>query len=217
MEIAVLGLGNFGANLCQRLHELGHRVTAVDLDSRAVSQVQQWAEQAVVGDATDRVMLEEMGVNLMSYAVVSLGDDMGASILATLQLRELGLEEVVAKAISPEHEKILARVGATRVVFPERDAAQRLAMSISDPNVVDYLPLGGDYSVAEVTAPDGLVGHTLQEVDLRAKYNVSVIAVRENGAKTPKVVISPDYRFARGDVLLVLGRQDDLEKLRAID
>ncbi|MCB2186734.1 MAG: TrkA family potassium uptake protein [Deltaproteobacteria bacterium] len=213
MEVAIIGLGSFGSNLARELYQHGHRLTAIDLDEKVLSKVNEVCEQAVVGDARDRTLLEELGLSLMDAAVIGLGEDLGASILITLHLKEMGVETIVAKALSAEHEKILFRVGATRVIFPERDAAERLARSLSDPNLLDYLPLAGDYTVAEWTAPDSLVGKSLAELDLRRRYEVSVIAVRENGGKQPKVIVSPGYKFNKGDILLLLGRQQDLERL----
>ena len=213
MHVAVIGLGNFGASLVRGLHEHGHQVTAVDRSEKSVSQIQDLAEVAAVLDATDRGALEELGVPLADAAVVSLGGDMASSILVTLHLKELKLGRIVAKAISPEHEKILSRVGATDVVFPERDAALRLANTLPNPNLLDYVPLSPEFSVAEVSPPQALVGKTLVELDLRRRHQVSVIAVREMGRKQFSLVVRPDYTIRDSDILVVAGRQEDIEKL----
>jgi trk system potassium uptake protein TrkA len=126
----------------------------------------------------------------------------------------MGVGRIVAKAVSPEHEKILKRVGAGEVVFPERDAAQRLARSLADPNLLDYLPIGDEFSVAEVAPPDALVGKSLAELGLRQKYGVNVIAVRELVPERTHLVPSPDYVIKDSDILVVAGRQEDMERLR---
>lgn len=213
MNIAVVGLGNFGGNLVRGLYDRHHNLNVIDIDPRMVARVQDVADQAVAGDATDRAVLEEMGLGLMDAAVVCIGEPMGASILATLHLRDMGLKELVAKAMSPEHERILKRVGANRVIFPEREAAANLAISMSDPNLLEYLPLGKDFSVVELAPPKNMVGKTLVELDLRGRFGVNIIAIREQTPKETHLIIPPDYVVKESDVLVVLGRREDLEKL----
>ncbi|MEW5913116.1 MAG: TrkA family potassium uptake protein [Thermodesulfobacteriota bacterium] len=214
MNLAVIGLGQFGTSLALELKALKHHVTAVDLDPKAVAQVQDAVDQAVVADATDRATLEELGLNLVEAAVISLGSDLGASILVTLHLKEMGVGRIVAKAISPEHEKILKRVGAGEVIYPERDAAQRLARSLADPNLLDFLPIGEEFSVAEMAPPAALVGKSLLELDLRKNYAVNVIAIRELVPERTHLVVEPGYVIKDSDVLVVAGRQEDLARLR---
>lgn len=214
MNLAVIGLGQFGSSLARELKKLKHHVTAIDSDPKAVARVQDVVDQAVVADSTDRSLLEELGLNLVDGAVISLGGNLGASILTTLHLKEMGVGRIVAKATSPEHEKILKRVGAGEVVFPERDAAERLARSLADPNLLDYLPIGDEFSVAEVAPPDALLGKSLAELELRQKYGVNVIAVRELVPERTHLVPSPNYVVKDSDILVVAGRQEDLERLR---
>ncbi|RJX30581.1 MAG: TrkA family potassium uptake protein [Desulfarculus sp.] len=214
MNLAVIGLGQFGISLALELKALKHHVTALDLDPKAVAQVQDAVDQAVVADATDRATLEELGLNLVEAAVISLGHDLGASILVTLHLKEMGVGRIVAKAISPAHEKILKRVGAGEVVYPERDAAQRLARSLADPNLLDYLPIGEEFSVAELAPPAALVGKSLLELDLRNNFAVNVIAIRELVPERTHLVVRPEYVIKDSDVLVVTGRQEDLARLR---
>ncbi len=216
MHIGVIGLGNFGSALARRLYDLGHQVSALDIKTRALAAAQDFADQAVTADATDRSVLEELGLGLADAAVVSLGANMAASILVTLHLREMKLKRIISKAISPDHEKILKRVGATEVLFPERDAAERLATSLVHPNLLDYLPLGGEFSVAEVAPISDWVGKTLVEVSLRSNYDVNVIAIRELVPERMTVVIKPDYKIKDSDVLVVLGRQEDIQKLPTV-
>lgn len=214
MHIAVIGLGNFGGSLARRLYEMGHNLTVMDVSQKALGRVQDLADQAVVADATDRTVLEELGLQLMDAAVVSMGEHLGPSILVTLHLKEMGLKRIVSKAIGPEHEKILLRVGASEVIFPERDAAHRLALSLADPNLLDYLPIGSEFSVAELAPPAAMVGKSLVELELRRRYSVNVIAVREIVPERIRVVVEPDYRVKDSDVLIVVGKTEDIAKLR---
>lgn len=213
MNIAIIGLGNFGSNLARSLFDLGHQLTVLDLKDTLVARHQDFSDQAVTADATDRAVLDELGLQLMDAAVVCIGDPMGASILATLHLRDMGVKNLVAKAVSPEHERVLKRVGASKVIFPEREAAQSLAVSMSDPNLLEYLPLGNEFSVMELAPTSEQIGKTLKELDLRRKYGVNVIAIRELVPKRTHLILEPDYLIKDSDVLVVLGRRDNLEKL----
>lgn len=213
MHIAIIGLGNFGSSLARRLAETGQHVSVIDTDPKALARVQDVVEQAVAADATDRGVLEELGVDLVDAAVVSLGDDLGASILVTLHLREMKIKRIVAKAVSPEHEKILKRVGANEVVFPERDVALRLAGTLADPNLLDYLPIGQEFSVAELAPPQAFIGKTLVDLDLRRNFGINVIAVRELVPERLVVLIQPDFVIKDSDVLIVVGKHEDIEKL----
>lgn len=213
MHIAIIGLGNFGASLARRLAESGQHVSVIDTDPKALARVQDVVEQAVTADATDRAVLEELGIDLVDAAVVSLGDNLGASILVTLHLREMKIKRIVAKAISPDHEKILKRVGANEVVFPERDMALRLAGTLADPSLLDFLPIGHEYSVAELAPPRSFIGKTLVELDLRRNYAINVIAIRELVPERLVVLIQPDFIIKDSDVLIVVGKQEDIERL----
>jgi len=213
MHIAIIGLGNFGASLARRLAESGQHVSVIDTDPKALARVQDVVEQAVAADATDRAVLEELGIDLVDAAVVSLGDNLGASILVTLHLREMKIKRIMAKAISPDHEKILKRVGANEVVFPERDMALRLAGTLADPSLLDFLPIGHEYSVAELAPPRSFIGKTLVELDLRRNYAINVIAIRELVPERLVVLIQPDFIIKDSDVLIVVGKQEDIERL----
>lgn len=214
MEVAIIGLGNFGRHLAMRLFDLGHDIIAMDADPKAVSRVQDHAQQAIVADATDRGVLEDLGVGMVEAAVVSVGENIGSSVLITLHLREMAVPRIVAKAISAEHEKILEKVGADRIVFPERDAAHRLAGTLDHPDLLEYLPIGGEYHVAEMTPPQSMVGQSLAALDLRRRFNINVIALREKGSHLTRVVVAPDYVLSQNDLMVVLGKPDDLERLR---
>lgn len=215
MNVAVLGLGRFGRNLARKLYEMRHTVTVVDIDPKAVASMQKASEQAVVADCGDRESLERIGLGLMDTVVVALGHDMAASIMVTLLVKDLGVKSVVCRAVTPEHERILKRLGADRVVFPERDIATRLAMSLSDPNLLDYLSLSEDFGIAEIASPAWMTGKSLIELDLRRKYGVTVVAVRELVPERTHLVIKPDFVIKDSDLLVVIGPQDNLDRLRS--
>jgi trk system potassium uptake protein TrkA len=214
MNVAIIGLGRFGQSLARRLYELKHKVSVIDQDPKAVASLQSICEQAVAADATDRSVLEEMGIGLVDVAIVALGHDLGASIMVTLIVKEMGVKTVVCKAVTAEHERILKRLGADEVIFPERDAARRLALSLAQPDLLDYLPLGQGFSVMELAPPPNMVGRTIQDLDLRRRYGVNIIAIREIIPERTRVIIEPDFVVKDSDIMVVLGSQENLAKLR---
>jgi trk system potassium uptake protein TrkA len=213
-KFAVIGLGNFGFNVVKTLHESGDEVLGIDRNKERAQRTQGHSSQTIIADATDKSILETAGLQDMNAVVVSLGDNLSASILVTLFLREIGVENIIVKITSEEHGRALEKIGATTLVFPERDTAMKLAKSLSSPNILDYLPLSPDYSIMEVTAPDGFMGKSLGELELLSRHNVNVIAVRE--MKPEKMVLNPTMRYQvkDGDILIVLGKRADIEGLK---
>jgi trk system potassium uptake protein TrkA len=213
-KFAVIGLGNFGFNVVKTLHESGDEVLGIDRNKERAQRTQGHSSQTIIADATDKSILETAGLQDMNAVVVSLGDNLSASILVTLFLREIGVENIIVKITSEEHGRALEKIGATTLVFPERDTAMKLAKSLSSPNILDYLPLSPEYSIMEVTAPDGFTGKSLGELELLSKHNVNVIAVRE--MKPEKMVLNPTtrYQVKDGDILIVLGKRADIEGLK---
>ena len=216
MRIAVFGLGIFGRHVAKALFEKGHEVIAVDQRKDLVQRAQEYTTQAIVANCTDRELLENLGLNTVDIAVVSLGENLSASILLTLYLKEMNVKQIIVKAINEDHQKILELVGATKVIFPERDMAIKLAGSLDTPNVLDYLPLSREYQVIEIKAPKPFVGKTLQELDLRRKYGIQVIAVREGGSDKVHCLFSPDFKIKEKDVLIILGKVEDIEQVKKI-
>ncbi|HDD35443.1 MAG TPA: TrkA family potassium uptake protein, partial [Candidatus Desulfofervidus auxilii] len=205
MRVAVFGLGIFGRHVAKALFERGHEVIAIDQKKELVQKAQEYATQAIVANCTDKELLENLGLNTVDLAVVSLGENLSASILLTLYLKEMQIKEIIVKAINEDHQKILNLVGATKVVFPERDTAIKLAASLDAPNLIDYLPLSQDYEVIEIMAPKTFIDKTLGELDLRRRYKVQVIAIREADTGQVHVLVSPDLIIKEGDVLTILG------------
>ena len=199
----VIGLGLFGSETAIALTALGCDVLAVDVYPDVVQQVAQNVTHAVVADAQDKEVLKALGVKDFECAIVAIGDNLTASVLATMNLKELGVPYVVCKAHDETHRRVLEKLGADRVVIPEKENAARLAKSLSSPNVLDYIELSEDYGIVEVPVPGVWQGKSLRELNIRAKLRVNILAVRRNGA----FIVSPgaDFQFCAGDVVVMLG------------
>lgn len=210
-RFAVIGLGRFGAHVVRSLHERGHEVVAIDRDDARVKELRDTCSRPIVADCTDRDTIANLGIEDCDAVVLSLGDRMDASILTALYLKELGVKRVVAKALSPDHALILERMGITEVVHPERDTALRLARRLATRSLVEYLPLAPGFSLMEVATPRKYQGKTLGDLDIRRRFQVSVVAVK-NGEKMEPVP-GADYAVKEGDVLVLVGRDSDLERL----
>lgn len=199
----VIGLGRFGMETAISLTALGCDVLAMDVRSEIVQHVAQDVTHAVVADAQDKEVLKALGVKDFDCAIVAIGDDLAASVLATMNLKELGLPYIVCKAHDETHRRVLEKLGADRVVIPEKENAARLAKSLSSPNVLDYIELSEDYGIVEVPAPGVWQGRSLKELNVRAKLGVNILAVRRNES----FIVSPaaDFQFRAGDVVVMLG------------
>ncbi len=213
-RFVVIGLGSFGHHLSRSLYERGHDVLAVDRRARAVEEIQPYCSRAQVADAADRDELEAAGANNAEVGVVCLGSKIDVSILATMFLKELGLREIVAKAVSRDHARILQRVGATEVVHPERDTAVALARRLAEPDVLEEIPFLEGYALVEIRAPRALWGKTLAETHLRRAHRLSVVMLRREEGRGGAVAAQPDQRIEPGDVLVVLARMDDVAAFR---
>jgi trk/ktr system potassium uptake protein len=206
---AVIGLGKFGSTVVRTLHERGHEVIAIDKSRERVQDVRDSSTQAIVADCTDQDTLRALGIHDADAAVVSLGERMDASILVTLYLRELGLREIVVKAISEDHGKVLHLTGATEIVHPERDTARRVARGLGLRSIVEYLPLASDSSLVEVKVPTEFVGRTLAELGIRTRFHVLVVAIKRS--ETLLLATGGGERLQAGDVLVLVGHDKDLD------
>lgn len=212
-QFAVIGLGRFGSAMAGKLIENGCEVLVMDKDPKPVQGFRDQAHAAVIGDATDRKALESLRLDELDVVILCLGERMEASILATLYLKELGVKEIWSKVVSADHAKILSRLGVSKTVLPEKDTAQRLANQLSYPNMLDYLPLHPEYSIMQITCPPELSGKSLKELNLRSKYGVQVLAVQEYVPERIDMAPDGDFVVKDSDVLIVLGRNEDIEKL----
>lgn len=210
-EFAVIGLGRFGASVALTLHELGYHVLGVDVDEAKVQALANRLTHVIQADCTDENTVRSLGLRNFDTVVVAIGQDLEASVLVTLMLKELGVKNVVAKAATDAHGKVLERIGADRVVFPEKEMGAKVARFISESNILDYIELTPEVSVVEFTPGDAFVGKTLREIDFRAKFGVTVLAIRRGDS----VRISPpaDQPIRHGDILVAIGENSDIERL----
>ena len=212
----MLGMGSFGAALATKLVANGCTVIGVDLRRERLDLVKNVIQEAVIGDSTDREFLENLPIKEATAVFISLGESISLSLLATLHVKELGARNVIVKGVTKEHGKILEHLGVDRVVFPEEEVARELADRMTWPNVLDYLPIDPEYSVAEVAMPGSLSGRTLAEANLRSTIGVHVMGIKDvmNG----KFEMFPDGRTKLLDdqILLVVGREGEIAKLREL-
>ncbi len=212
-KIAVLGISNYGFYLSQRLAEMGCEVLVVDKDPQRVRRLRDDVDQAVIGDVTDPQTLASLHLEEFDTVVLSIGDEMGASLLSLLHLLDIGVKQILAKAVSEEHARILEKIGATEVVFPEKDMAARTANILAGSNVLEYLPLGEEYSIIELAPDKELIGKSLRQLDLRRKYHVEVIAVKQV-LEGETLVPDPDFVIKDSDLLVIVGQNEALERIQ---
>lgn len=210
----VIGLGRFGQTLARQLCALGAEVLAMDVRNDLVQQVADDVTHAVVGDAQDKEVLRALGAKDFDCAIIAIGSDLAASVLTTMNLKELEVPYIICKAHDETHRRVLEKLGVDRVIIPEQENAQRLARSLNSHNVLDYIELSEDYGILEIPAPKVWVGKTLKELNIRAKLGVNIIAV-ESG-KATNVSPSADYCIQPGDVMVVLGDNYSLEAVQRL-
>ena len=210
----VVGLGRFGSEVARQLHTLGCEVLAMDISAELVQEIANDVTHAVVADGRDKSVLKTLGVRELDCAVIAIGDDLAASVLATMNMKELGISHIVCKAHDETHRRVLEKLGADRVVIPEQENAARLARSLSSPNVLDYIELSDDYGIVEVPVPAAWQDKSLKELNIRAKVGVNILAIRREG----KMNVSPnaDFTFRGGDIVVVLGDSAALEAVQKL-
>jgi trk system potassium uptake protein TrkA len=210
-QFVVIGCGRFGKSVANKLTELGSEVMVVDRNEEIIQSMSDVVTYAVQADATDENALKSLGIRNFDVAVVTIGGDIQSSILVTLMIKELGVKHIVAKAQNSLHAKVLYRIGADRVVFPEREMGARIAKNLVSDNILDYIELAPDYSIVEVIALEEWVGKSLKELNIRAKYGINVMAVK-NGLDI-NIAVSAEEIIKEGDILVVIGHNDDLDKI----
>jgi trk system potassium uptake protein TrkA len=213
-QFAIIGLGNFGYYLATHLYEKGNDVLAIDKNQNLVQKIKDNVTQAVIADATDLQTIKSLSIQEMDAVVVCIGNDLSASIHTTLNLKDVGVRKVYAKAISEPHGRILRKVGAQEILFPEKDLAITLAERLHNPSLLDYLPFFEGYSIIELKPKESFVQKELRDLDLINKYGVQVIAIKE--IATGKLAMIPTGKYVlKGDeVMILLGPNDGLELLR---
>lgn len=210
-QVCVIGLGQFGSHLARTLAKMGCDVLAADMSEKQVAAIRDDVQQAVVLDSRSFEALESVVNKDTDEAVVSLGEHLEASILATLHLKQIGVKRIHAKASSKDHAAILKAVGATDVIFPEQETAERMAHRIVNPDLLDYLPLSREYRVVEIGIPPRFVGQTLAQLHVRRQYNVLVIAIRKSKGTEPEFMPPADKTLQSGNTLVMIGKEADIE------
>lgn len=211
-QFAVIGLGRFGMSLAKALAERKAEVIAVDRDPKRVEAIQDIVDAAIQLDATDQTALAQAGVGSVNVAIVAIGDDLERSVLVTIILREMNIPRIIVKGQNEEHGKILRLIGANEVIYPEEEYAERLAQKIITDNVVEMIPIIAGYSIVEIVSPKEFHGRTLLDINVRRNYGVEILAIRKG--EYIKVIPSPLDVIEQDDVLMILGKDDDIEKLR---
>lgn len=209
-EFVVIGLGRFGGGIVRELISLGANVMAIDFSEERVAEFASIATQIVIADTTDEAAIKSLGLWNFEHVIVAIGEDIQASILTTLILKELGVPLITVKAQNDYHEKVLLKIGADHVVHPERDMGIRIANNLMSSNVLDYLELSDEHSIMELKAVDKIAGKSLIELDVRAKYGVSIVGIKRG----EEIMVSPDPNepILLGDILIVIGADVDINR-----
>lgn len=216
MKFAVIGLGSFGANVARTLFERGNEVLAIDRDKDMTKAAKNFTTNSVMTEAAVKENLQALGVQEMDVVVVSLGHQLEASVMTVLYLHELGVKRIVAKALSEDHAKVLEAVGATEVIYPEKDMAIRTALRLSSPDVIEYLPLVSGITIQEIAPPVKFIGKTLKELDLTNKHGLQVIAIKEVISDRITFIPKADFVIKDSDILVIIGEEKRLSKLNPL-
>ncbi|WNF38286.1 TrkA family potassium uptake protein [Bacillaceae bacterium IKA-2] len=209
-QFAVIGLGRFGGSVCKELYTMGHEVLAVDLNEDRVNDFTRYSTHSVVANATDENVLKSLGIRNFEHVIVAIGDNIQASILCTLLLKELNVKQVWVKAQNQYHHKVLEKIGADRIIHPEQDMGVRIAHYLVSEKIIDYIELSPEYSIVELMATEKVAKHTIAELDVRAKYGCTILGIK-NGED---ILISPtpDHTIKDNDILIVIGHNRDLKR-----
>lgn len=226
-DVVVIGLGAFGYTVATELSNSKLSVLVIDKDEDKVESISDYVTNAILGDATDIKVLEDAGVQNFDIAIVSVGNDIPASLIITMNLKDLGVKYIYTKAVNNLQAKILRKIGADKIIFPERDSAIKLASSIANPTIFEHIDLSKDYGLVEIIAPKRFIDKTLEEINIRKEYGVNVIAIKRKNPEViesgrtilnEEVIISPSGsdKIIDGDVLVLIGRYEDLDRINRL-
>jgi len=210
-QFVVVGCGRFGQSVAIKLAELGCEVMVVDRNEEIIQSISEKVTYAVQADATDENSIKALGIRNFDVAIVTIGSDIQSSILVTLLVKELGVKHIVAKAQNSSHAKVLYKIGANRVVFPEKEMGIKIAKNLVSGNVLDFIDLAPDYSILEISMNDEWIGKSLVQIDMRRRYQISVIAIRRGDEID--INSGPDKILLKDDILIVIGNNEDLKKI----
>ncbi|NLV67007.1 MAG: TrkA family potassium uptake protein [Spirochaetes bacterium] len=223
-KFAVIGLGNFGLNIAKSLVENNCEVLGIDTDRNTVEKAKGFLTHAITGNPASRTVLDSVGINEYDAVILSIGQEMVSSILIALYLKETGAKKIIARAISDDHEKILAKLGVDTVIFPEKDMAARIGKMLSMNNAVDYLPLTEEYSIMEVVPPASFIGKNLRELSIGARYRCQILGIKnipddqvtEDNPQKTIIAPSADETILQGNILIVLGKTKSIERMERL-
>lgn len=213
-QFIVVGLGRFGTSVAETLYGLGNDVLAVDSDEEIVQNISERVTHAVQLDANDENSLRALGIGNFDVAIISIGSDIQASILATLLVKDMGVKHIIAKANDALHAKVLYKIGANRVIFPERDMGVRVAHNLCSSSILDYIELSPDFSIAEIASPKEWESRNLRELNLRATYGINVVAIKRSNEID--VSPSPDEVIQPGDIIVAIGGTQELNSIESL-
>lgn len=213
-QFIVIGLGRFGTSVAETLYALGNDVLAVDMDEERVQSIADRVTHAVQVDANDEASLRALGIGNFDVAIISIGSDIQANILSTLLVKEMNVKHIITKANNAMHAKVLYKIGANRVIFPERDMGIRVAHNLCSSSILDYIELSPDFSIAEIVTPKDWVGSSLKELNLRVKYGINVVAIKRDN----DINVSPaaDEIIMEGDIIVAIGGTTELNGIERL-
>lgn len=209
-QYVVIGLGRFGTSVARRLHAAGQEVLGIDINEECINNAEPYITHGVIADATEEKALTALEIINVDTVILAIGDDVQSSILTAMLLKNLGVKKTIAKAISKRHGQVLESIGVPIIIYPERDMGERVANQLLSPNMLDYIKLSKNYNIEEMRIPQKMIGKSLKQLNIRAKYNVSVLAY----IRDEEIYVSPDADeiLRQEDVLLVIGNTEDLVK-----
>lgn len=210
----VIGLGIFGYHIARTLFENGFEVVAIDKNKDNIQKIRDFSTKAILADGTDQELMNDIGIRQDDVAIISFGDDLAAATLITLHLKQRKVKNIIVKAPNEDHKMILEKVGATEVIIPEMEVGMKLAKSLVSPNVMDYIPLSEDFMIFELAPPNSFLGKSLAELQLRNRFNIDVIAVRDVLSDSIHMVPNAGFVVKDGEVLVVIGKEADIRKIK---
>jgi trk system potassium uptake protein TrkA len=213
-RVIVIGLGIFGFNIAKDLYENGLEVIAIDKNKEVIQKIKDFSTKAILADGTDKEVIESIGIHGDDVVIISFGEDLAASTLITLHLKEIKVKTIIVKAPNEDHKHVLEKIGATEVIIPEREMADKVAKSLITPNVLDYIPLSEGYTICELVPPASFMGKTIGELHLRSRYHIEVIAVREMLPERLTMVPRAEFVIKDSDVLVVIGKEKDIQRIK---